>query len=972
MPESTSLQPGQRFGNGRFVLVRFLGRGGMGEVWLAQDERLHEQVALKFLPSEIRGDPVALDDLRRETARSHKLTHPNIVRIHDLHEDPDGTAFIVMEYVDGPTLAALRLEQPNRVCEWNFLRPLLEQLCAALDYAHREKVIHRDLKPANMMVDGKGRLKLADFGIAAVASDSMSRVFAKHSTSGTLLYMSPQQLAGRRPQATDDIYALGATLYELLTGKPPFYTGDITHQVLHEPPEPMEERLAALEIQNEIPPDAAALIMACLGKEPGQRPQSALAVAEWIGLEVVCKPSTECLAAALFPQTPSSPAEAVEAEPAGTRASTPAGYGWKLAGVGVVLLVMAGAAYWLGKSGPRVDNANVSLAAKVQGQAVPGSDFKTSLSKLPVRDGLVLYFSFDQPPSGGVVRDESGTGNDGQVVGAKWTSEGKSGGGMVFSPTDCYISVSNNESLNPAHLTLAAWIKTPGTDGAWRRIFDKDYVRGFALSVTGDGPPDWKPLSRLRGHVTFEVNHQEIHSDHFLSDRQWHHIAATYDGSTQRMFVDGLLQQDTHTPSGRLERNEFNLRVGGYVAPDPVSDNPRNSFEGVLDEVMVFNRVLSPGEILQLYETAGGAPLQATAIPAPVQIKEKAISTTLPAVRLNQNETWVFTTIAGKAGAHGMRDGIGSYARFDSPEGIAVDRKGNLFVAEYTNHTIRLIKPSGVVSTFAGLAGTPGTNDGVATDARFGWPRGVAVDRIGNIYVADSGNCTIRKITPLGSVTTFAGQAGKRGSDDGSAAIARFNSPIRIAIGPDGNLFVTDLGNNTIRKITSDGVVSTLAGQAGVKGSMEGLGPSARFYRPYGIAVGGQGFVYVTDSGNATIRVINPSGVVSTLAGQPGVYGSADGATTSARFGFSRDVVVDRDGNLYAVDSGNTVRRITSTGVVTTVAGLAGRSGSRDGAGSFARFHDPQGIALDTQGNLYVTEFQNYTIRKGHRQRTQP
>ncbi len=212
MSEAMPLQPEQSLAQGRFVLVKRLGRGGMGEVWLARDERLREPVALKFLPPEIRGDPTALDDLRRETARSHKLSHPHIVRIHDLHEDPDGTAFIVMEYIDGPTLAALRLEQPSRVLSWEYLRPLVAQLCAALEYAHGENVIHRDLKPANLMVDSRGRLKLADFGIAAVASDSMSRVSVRHSTSGTLPYMSPQQVTGERPRAADEIYSLGATL----------------------------------------------------------------------------------------------------------------------------------------------------------------------------------------------------------------------------------------------------------------------------------------------------------------------------------------------------------------------------------------------------------------------------------------------------------------------------------------------------------------------------------------------------------------------------------------------------------------------------------------------------------------------------------------------------------------------------------------------------------------------------------------
>ena len=329
-------------------MVRALGRGGMGEVWLAQDERLAEPVALKFLPAEVRADPVALHELSCETARSHKLSHPNIVRIHDLHEEVDGQAFIAMEYVDGPTLSALRLEQPYYVLSWEALRPLVQQLCAALDYAHGEKVIHRDLKPGNIMIDSKGRLKLADFGIAATVSDSVSRVSGRYATSGTLPYMSPQQLAGKHPQVADDIYALGATLYELLSSKPPFFTGDITHQVLHEAPEPLGERLAALGIQNEIPPDVAAIVMACLAKDPARRPQSARAVAEWIGLEVIRKPSVESLAEAMFPQseTANAPSSMGASEPV---ASAPPVHGRRLAllvsGLSLALL-FAGVAVW--------------------------------------------------------------------------------------------------------------------------------------------------------------------------------------------------------------------------------------------------------------------------------------------------------------------------------------------------------------------------------------------------------------------------------------------------------------------------------------------------------------------------------------------------------------------------------------------------------------------------------------------------
>ncbi len=304
------LEPGFLVGNGRFTLVRLIGRGGMGVVWLARDESLREDVALKFLPPEIRFDAVALDDLRRETARARKLTHPNIIRIHDLYKD-EREAFISMEFIDGPNLGDLRIGQPERVFSWKFLEPLVKQLCEALDYAHGEKVVHRDLKPANMMLDSRGRLKLSDFGIAAQVSDSVSRVsMIRHGQSGTVTYMSPQQMDGKLPQVTDDIYALGATLYELLTSRPPFFTGDIAHQVRNLPPQSLEERLEELGIENKVPASLRALIMACLGKVPEQRPPSARAVAEWIGVPpvvVAARPSKPEPLRVVVPPRPEPP-----------------------------------------------------------------------------------------------------------------------------------------------------------------------------------------------------------------------------------------------------------------------------------------------------------------------------------------------------------------------------------------------------------------------------------------------------------------------------------------------------------------------------------------------------------------------------------------------------------------------------------------------------------------------------------------
>ncbi len=285
-------------GNGRFTLKKLLGQGGMGMVWLAYDEQLQELVALKFLPPQTRFDPAAFSLLRKETARSRKLSHPNIIRIHDLHQHEGEDPFIAMEYVDGQTLHALRFQQPNELFSWDKLAPLVRQLCEALDHAHSDGIVHRDLKPSNLMLRIDGRLKLADFGLATVISDSFTRMTG--TTGGTPAYMSPQQMEGKPPQPTDDIYSLGATLYELLTGTPPFHTGQIVQQVLHTPPTTLRERLIENNACNEMPREVEAMIMACLAKNREHRPRSARAVADWIGLPSSSNPRS--LEATLIPQ----------------------------------------------------------------------------------------------------------------------------------------------------------------------------------------------------------------------------------------------------------------------------------------------------------------------------------------------------------------------------------------------------------------------------------------------------------------------------------------------------------------------------------------------------------------------------------------------------------------------------------------------------------------------------------------------
>jgi streptogramin lyase len=325
----------------------------------------------------------------------------------------------------------------------------------------------------------------------------------------------------------------------------------------------------------------------------------------------------------------------------------------------------------------------------------------------------------------------------------------------------------------------------------------------------------------------------------------------------------------------------------------------------------------------------------------------------------------VVTTLAGTAGVGGSADGTGAAARFSTPYGVAVDGSGNVYVADTNNSTIRKITPAGVVSTLAGNAGAWGSADGTGAGARFNYPQGVAVDGSGNVYVADSNNYTIRKITPTGVVTTLAGTAGAYGSADGAGAAARFINPFGVAVDGSGTVYVADTGNLTIRKITPAGVVTTLAGSAGASGTADGTGVAARFYQPFGVAVDGSGNVYVADTSNFTIRKITPAGVVTTFAGAAGSNGSADGTGAAARFWNPRGVAVDGSGNIFVADTNNSIiRKITPAGVVTTPAGTASTRGSADGTGAAARFNTPWGVAVDGSGTVYVADSVNSTIRK--------
>lgn len=262
---------------GRYILQALLGVGGMGAVWRAREVSLRREVALKFLPPSIARDDAAREDLKKEVLLSQELSHPHIIRVHNFEEDQI-LAAIAMELVDGQPLNTLKVERPHSVFSPSELMPWIEQLCAALAYAHGLHIVHRDLKPGNIMISAKAQVKVLDFGIAASVSEATTRTVpqAAFGQGGTLAYMSPQQARGDKPTAADDIYSLGATLYECLTGKPPFFRGEVYAQVLEVPPPSLNRRRA--ELDPPLPPLPAyweETILACLAKKREERPAGA-------------------------------------------------------------------------------------------------------------------------------------------------------------------------------------------------------------------------------------------------------------------------------------------------------------------------------------------------------------------------------------------------------------------------------------------------------------------------------------------------------------------------------------------------------------------------------------------------------------------------------------------------------------------------------------------------------------------------
>lgn len=314
--------------------------------------------------------------------------------------------------------------------------------------------------------------------------------------------------------------------------------------------------------------------------------------------------------------------------------------------------------------------------------------------------------------------------------------------------------------------------------------------------------------------------------------------------------------------------------------------------------------------------------------------------------------TGTVSTLAGNSSA-GFINGTGTSAFFDGPQGLTMDAGGNIYVADSYNSAIRKVTPAGEVTTVSGN-GVIGYLDGPVASAKFYAPQSLIADAAGNIYVADMGNNMIRKISASGVVSTLAG-SGDAGYADGTGSNATFNTPRGLTIDAQGNLYVADQGNNLIRKVTAAGVVTTVAGNRTGGYLDNGTATSAEFNRPSGIAIDAQSNIYVADLLNHAIRKISTAGIVTTYAGGPKQTGLV---------GNSGDIAFDNKGNLFISDQNGRILEITTARVLLSIAGKPATTGFADGQGSTALFNSPQGIVTDASGNVWVADNNNNRIRK--------
>lgn len=493
------------------------------------------------------------------------------------------------------------------------------------------------------------------------------------------------------------------------------------------------------------------------------------------------------------------------------------------------------------------------------------------------------------------------------IIGSAGSAVDGQGSAVAFSASPMSVAVGADGIIYVAERTL---VRRVAPDGSTTILAGKSGVVGVQ-----DGPVADATFNSLKGIAVDSAGNVYV-VDGGL-ERAGGMLSTTYftSASVRRIGVDGIVSTIAGTNAAGIDSGVFGFADG------PGTQARFNYPEGI---------AIDADGILYVNDRANNAVRRVAA--------DGSVS-----------------TVAGVAGQPGSADGSIDTARLGWPTGIATGA-GALFITDSRQHTVRRIDPDAGVTTVAGAAPLSGSSDGLRSSAQFNAPLSVTRDAAGNLYVADTGNQTIRRIALDGTVSTLAGAPGVAGFADGSGAAARFSLPRDVTVDALGNLFVADFSNRVVRRIGTGGEVTTYAGTPNETGSVDGPAATARFVEPQAVATDSNGNLFVADRAGDSIRLVTPQGIVSTFAGDPNASGPADGTGSQARFFFPQDIVADVAGNLYVIDGGSAIRKITPQGVVTTLAGVAFQNGTQDGMGTAARFNYPQSLAVDEEGNVYVAE----------------
>ncbi|HET9257257.1 MAG TPA: SMP-30/gluconolactonase/LRE family protein [Pseudonocardiaceae bacterium] len=919
-----------------------IGRGGGGVVYRATHLRLGRTDALKLLTPGLAADPEFQRRFEREALMAGTLDHPHIVPVYDAGE-ADGVMYLAMRLVEGSDLATV-IERAGGRLDLKRTSVILSQVASALDAAHAKGLVHRDVKPANILIGRTADVARADH--AYLSDFGLTRRFVGSALSGTMVagtpdYMAPELFRGEPTAPTIDVYALGCVAYACLGGSPPF-RGDSFEYVmarhLSEPP----PRISASRA--DLPAGVDSVLARAIAKNPTERYPSCGAFAAALRAETNAGAAASGFSWAAVDRTGTTMLRPEPPVPGSRKTSRR-----KIVVVAAVLVLVLGvlalAISSLSGSG------ELATAAPI-----PGDVYTCAIDPA----GGVYFSTFGDArvykvESSGKMKVVAGAGvkGDSGDNGPATKAQLRGPYGLAADGAgNLYIADSGSHRIrkvDPAGvITTAAGNGTPDStgDGGPAVLATLHYPDGLTIDRNGD-----LYIAEFGGYRVRKIDRSGLITTVAGTGAQGYSgdggpaLRATFAGprSVGVDAVGNLYIADTG--NGRIRK----VNAAGTITT--IAGNGRRG------------------------GTGDGGPATAAELDNPRGIAVDQAGNVYIADSLNARIREVDTsgrirTVAGN-GIRGLSGdgGPATAAQLAIPDGVVVDRDNTLYIGDALNHRVRKVDTSGTITTFAGAGLAYPGDGGPANHANLDQPWGVSLGKDGRIYIADSNNHRVRMVGQNGEITTIAGTGAAGFSGDGGNAVdAQLNIPNGLLADRDGNVYIADTHNHRVRKVTPDGKIRTIAGIG--QGNFSGdNGPAiqADLRYPIGLALGSDGSLYIAEGGNDRIRRVDPAGVITTVAGNgTGGYAGDGGPAREARLNNPAGVAADDAGNLYIADSdGNRVRKAGPDGKITTIAGNGSSDITGDGDLAIrARLNTPFGVEAGPDGSVYIADSANDRIRR--------